>query len=152
METYNRDRHTRGIESYESQIETSTGRDFSIGLGLGLLVGVIGGLFLAPKSGDALRDDIKKIQDSIVKEEQNGEPTLSEQLDQKVSDVKQKVKDQKAIMAQKSRVKKMDETALKAQREAIREEVEDDNMKRANVVDMSKYAEKSSTEVKETEK
>lgn len=152
METYNRDRHTRGIESYESQIETSTGRDFSIGLGLGLLVGVIGGLFLAPKSGDALRDDIKKIQDSIVKEEQDGEPTLSEQLDQKVSDVKQKVKDQKAIMAQKSRVKKMDETALKAQREAIREEVEDDNMKRANVVDMSKYAEKSSTEVKETEK
>lgn len=152
METYNRDRHARGIESYEAQIETSTGRDFSIGLGLGLLVGVIGGLFLAPKSGDALRDDIKKIQDSIVKEEQDGEPTLSEQLDQTVSDVKQKVKDQKAIMAQKSRVKKLDETALKAQREAIREEVEDDNIKSANVVDMSKYAEKSSTEVKETEK
>lgn len=152
METYNRDRHTRGIESYESQIETSTGRDFSIGLGLGLLVGVIGGLFLAPKSGDALRDDIKKIQDSIVKEEQGDGPTLSEQLDQKVNDVKQKVKDQRAVMSQKSRVKKMDETALKAQRDAIRDEVKDDNIKRANVVDMSKYAESSSTEGKDAEK
>ena len=67
METYNRDRHVKGVESYDAQIETSTGRDFTVGLALGLFVGVVGGLFIAPKSGDALRDDIKKVQDSMVR-------------------------------------------------------------------------------------
>lgn len=151
METYNRDRHIKGIESYDSQVETSTGRDFTIGLALGLFVGVIGGLFVAPKSGDALRDDIKKIQDSIVKEEQGDGPTISEKIDETFSDVKQKVKDKKAEMDQKSRVKKLDDSAIKAQLEAIKNEVEDDHMKRPNVVDMSKYAEKSSGDVKQTD-
>ena len=35
METYNRDRHVKGVESYDAQIETSTGRDFTVGLALG---------------------------------------------------------------------------------------------------------------------
>ena len=37
METYNRDRHLHGVEEYEEQINTTTGRDFSIGLVIGLM-------------------------------------------------------------------------------------------------------------------
>lgn len=151
METYNRDRHVKGVESYDAQIETSTGRDFTVGLALGLFVGVVGGLFIAPKSGDALRDDIKKVQDSMVNDQGNG-PSMSEKLDEKVSDVKQMVKDKKAEMDQKSRVKKLDETTVQAQQQAIREEAADSNLKRPNVVDMSKYAEKSSSAPKNSDK
>lgn len=151
METYNRDRHVKGVESYDAQIETSTGRDFTVGLALGLFVGVVGGLFIAPKSGDALRDDIKKVQDSMVNDQNDG-PSMSEKLDEKVSDVKQMVKDKKAEMDEKSRVKKLDETAVHVQQQAIREEAADDNLQRPNVVDMSKYAEKSGSEPKNSDK
>lgn len=151
METYNRDRHVKGVESYDAQIETSTGRDFTVGLALGLFVGVVGGLFIAPKSGDALRDDIKKIQDSVVKEQNDG-PSLTEKLDEKVSDVKQMVKDKKAEMDEKSRVKKLDPSEVQAQQQAIREEAADENLQRPNVVDMSKYAEKSTKDPKDMDK
>lgn len=151
METYNRDRHVKGVESYDAQIETSTGRDFTVGLALGLFVGVVGGLFIAPKSGDALRDDIKKVQDSMVNDQSDG-PSMSEKLDEKVSDVKQMVKDKKAEMNEKSRVKKLDETAVHAQQKAIREEAADDNLQRPNVVDMSKYTEKSDSALKNSDK
>ena len=151
METYNRDRHVKGVESYDAQIETSTGRDFTVGLALGLFVGVIGGLFIAPKSGDALRDDIKKVQDSMVNDQHDG-PSMSAKLDDKVSDVKQMVKDKKAEMDEKSRVKKLDETAVHIQQQAIREEAADDNLQRPNVVDMSKYAEKSGSGPKKSDK
>ncbi|WP_026859647.1 MULTISPECIES: YtxH domain-containing protein [Jeotgalicoccus] len=151
METYNRDRHVKGVESYDAQIETSTGRDFTVGLALGLFVGVVGGLFIAPKSGDALRDDIKKVQDSMVNDQHDG-PSMSAKLDDKVSDVKQMVKDKKAEMDEKSRVKKLDETAVHIQQQAIREEAADDNLQRPNVVDMSKYAEKSGSGPKKSDK
>ena len=151
METYNRDRHVKGVESYDAQIETSTGRDFTVGLALGLFVGVVGGLFIAPKSGDALRDDIKKIQDSVVNEQKDG-PSLTDKLDEKVSDVKQMVKDKKAEMDEKSRVKKLDTSIVQAQQQAIRDEAADSNLERPNVVDMSKYAEKSSEESKNLDK
>lgn len=151
METYNRDRHVKGVESYDAQIETSTGRDFTVGLALGLFVGVVGGLFIAPKSGDALRDDIKKVQDSMVNDQHDG-PSMSAKLDDKVSDVKQMVKDKKAEMDEKSRVKKLDETAVHIQQQAIREEAADDNLQRPNVVDMSKYAEKSGSGAKKSDK
>ena len=58
METYNRDRHVKGVERYDSKSKLD-GRDFTFGLAFGLLVGVVG-LFIAPKSGDSLRDDIRK--------------------------------------------------------------------------------------------
>jgi len=151
METYNRDRHVKGVESYDAQVETSTGRDFTVGLALGLFVGVVGGLFIAPKSGDALRDDIKKRQDSVVNEQNDG-PSISEKLDEKVSDVKQMVKDKKAEMDEKSRVKKLDDSAVQLQQQAIQEEVADSNLKRPNVVDMSKYAEKSVAKPKKSDK
>lgn len=151
METYNRDRHVKGVESYDAQIETSTGRDFTVGLALGLFVGVVGGLFIAPKSGDALRDDIKKVQGSMVNDQGNGS-SMSEKLDEKVSDVKQMVKDKKAEMDQKSRVKKLDDTIVQAQQQAIREEASDSNLVRPNVVDMSKYAEKSNPAPKNLDK
>lgn len=151
METYNRDRHVKGVESYDAQVETSTGRDFTVGLALGLFVGVVGGLFIAPKSGDALRDDIKKLQDSVVNEQNDG-PSISEKLDEKVSDVKQMVKDKKAEMDEKSRVKKLDDSAVQLQQQAIQEEVADSNLKRPNVVDMSKYAEKSVANPKKSDK
>lgn len=142
METYNRDRHVKGVERYDDQVETSTGRDFTVGLALGLFVGVVGGLFIAPKSGDSLRDDIKKFQNSISNEENSG-PSMSEKLDGKVNEVKQLVKDKKAEMTEKSRVKKLDEADIEAQQKAIREEASDNNLKTPNVVDMSKYAEKA---------
>lgn len=151
METYNRDRHVKGVESYDAQVETSTGRDFTVGLALGLFVGVVGGLFIAPKSGDALRDDIKKLQDSVVNEQNDG-PSISEKLDEKVSDVKQMVKDKKAEMDEKSRVKKLDDSAVQLQQQAIQEEAADSNLKRPNVVDMSKYAEKSVAKPKKSDK
>lgn len=151
METYNRDRHVKGVESYDAQVETSTGRDFTVGLALGLFVGVVGGLFIAPKSGDALRDDIKKLQDSVVNEQNDG-PSISEKLDEKVSDVKQMVKDKKAEMDEKSRLKKLDDSAVQLQQQAIQEEVADSNLKRPNVVDMSKYAEKSVAKLKKSDK
>ncbi|MEY8559968.1 YtxH domain-containing protein [Jeotgalicoccus halotolerans] len=151
METYNRDRHVKGVESYDARVETSTGRDFTVGLALGLFVGVVGGLFIAPKSGDALRDDIKKLQDSVVNEQNDG-PSISEKLDEKVSDVKQMVKDKKAEMDEKSRVKKLDDSAVQLQQQAIQEEVADSNLKRPNVVDMSKYAEKSVAKPKKSDK
>lgn len=151
METYNRDRHVKGVESYDAQVETSTGRDFTVGLALGLFVGVVGGLFIAPKSGDALRDDIKKLQDSVVNEQNDG-PSISEKLDEKVSDVKQMIKDKKAEMDEKSRVKKLDDSAVQLQQQAIQEEVADSNLKRPNVVDMSKYAEKSVAKLKKSDK
>lgn len=151
METYNRDRHVKGVESYDAQVETSTGRDFTVGLALGLFVGVVGGLFIAPKSGDALRDDIKKLQDSVVNEQNDG-PSISEKLDEKVSDVKQMVKDKKAEMDEKSRVKKLDDSSVQLQQQAIQEEVADSNLKRPNVVDMSKYAEKSVAKPKKSDK
>lgn len=151
METYNRDRHVKGVESYDAQVETSTGRDFTVGLALGLFVGVVGGLFIAPKSGDALRDDIKKLQDSVVNEQNDG-PSISEKLDEKVSDVKQMVKDKKAEMDEQSRVKKLDDSAVQLQQQAIQEEVADSNLKRPNVVDMSKYAEKSVAKPKKSDK
>lgn len=151
METYNRDRHVKGVESYDAQIETSTGRDFTVGLALGLFVGVVGGLFIAPKSGDALRDDIKKLQDSVVNEQSDG-PSITEKLDEKVSDVKQMVKDRKAEMDEKSRVKNLDASTIQNQQQAIKEEAADSNLQRPNVVDMSKYAEKSGSELKDLDK
>jgi len=151
METYNRDRHVKSVESYDAQVETSTGRDFTVGLALGLFVGVVGGLFIAPKSGDALRDDIKKLRDSVVNEQNDG-PSISEKLDEKVSDVKQMVKDKKAEMDEKSRLKKLDDSAVQLQQQAIQEEVADSNLKRPNVVDMSKYAEKSVAKPKKSDK
>src|SRR5699024_896528 len=151
METYNRDRHVKGVESYDAQVETSTGRDFTVGLALGLFVGVVGGVFIAHKSGDAFRDDIKKLQDSVVNEQNDG-PSISEKLDEKVSDVKQMVKDKKAEMDEKSRLKKLDDSAVQLQQQAIQEEVADSNLKRPNVVDMSKYAEKSVAKLKKSDK
>lgn len=151
METYNRDRHVKGVERYDAQIETSTGRDFTFGLALGLFVGVVGGLFIAPKSGDALRDDIKKLQDSVVNEQSDG-PSITEKLDEKVSDVKQMVKDRKAEMDEKSRVKNLDASTIQNQQQAIKEEAADSNLQRPNVVDMSKYAEKSGSELKDLDK
>src|SRR5699024_12610172 len=121
METYNRNRTMKGVEIYERQVETSTGRDFTVGLALGLFVGVVGGLFIAPKSGDALRDDIKKLQDSVVNEQNDG-PSISEKLDAKVSDVKQMVKDKKAEMDEKSRLKKLDDSAVQLQQQALQDE------------------------------
>ncbi|WP_026866698.1 MULTISPECIES: YtxH domain-containing protein [Jeotgalicoccus] len=142
METYNRDRHIQGIDTYDATVERSTGRDFTFGLALGLLAGVVGGLFIAPKSGDALRDDIKRLQDSVKNEDGHDGPSFTEVLDEKFGDVKEKVLHKKAEIDEKSRVKKLDSEDVQAQKRAIRDEVADDNLDKANVVDMSKYVDK----------
>lgn len=66
MET-NNGRPVYGIEEYKEVPDKTTARDFSIGLAFGLAVGTIGGLLLAPKSGDALRDDIQGQADKLTK-------------------------------------------------------------------------------------
>lgn len=142
METYNRDRHIQGIDTYDATVERSTGRDFTFGLALGLLAGVVGGLFIAPKSGDALRDDIKRLQDSVKNEDGHDGPSFTEVLDEKFGDVKEKVLHNKPELYEKSRVKKLDSEDVQAQKRAIRDEVADDNLDKANVVDMSKYVDK----------
>lgn len=60
-------RQIHDIEEYTEVPDKTTGRDFSIGLAFGLVVGTIGGLLLAPKSGDALRDDIQDQADKLTK-------------------------------------------------------------------------------------
>lgn len=152
METYNRDRHLHGVEEYEQQVHQSTGRDFSIGLILGLAVGTIGGLLLAPKSGDALRDDItgqaNKLSRNLGTDESDS--SLKEKAEQKTDELRDKLKDKKdeavvkkSEMDEKNRVKSIDESDMRAQKEAIQEEVSEDYTKDARTVDMSKYEEKN---------
>ena len=140
METYNRDRYIKGLDSYDIDVEKSTGRDFTFGLAVGLLVGVVGGLFIAPKSGDALRDDLNRIKESVNNDSNDG-TSLTETLDEKFSDVKEKFVNKKAEMDEKSRIKKLDNSEVQAQKRAIQDEVSDEQLKNANVVDMSKYRE-----------
>lgn len=142
METYNRDRHIQGVDRYDATVERSTGRDFTFGLALGLLAGVVGGLFIAPKSGDALRDDLKRLQNSVKNEEGHDGPSFTEVLDEQFSGVKEKVLHKKAELEEKSRVKKLDAEEVQAQKRAIKDEVADVNLNQANVVDMSKYVDK----------
>lgn len=152
METYNRDRHLHGVEEYEEQIHQSTGRDFSIGLVIGLLVGTVGGLLLAPKSGDALRDDITGQANKLSKNLANDDPdsSLKERAEKKTNELRGKIKDKKddaivkkSELEEKNRVKSIDESAMKAQKEAIHEEVNEEHTKDVRTVDMSKYEEKN---------
>ena len=158
METYNRDRHLHGVEEYEEQINQTTGRDFSIGLAVGLLVGTIGGLLLAPKSGDALRDDISEQTQKFSKTKESGSgegadfkekvQDKTNQLRDKMEDKKGDISAKKSEMDEKKRVKSLDESAVKAQKDAIQEEVNEPQTDDPRTVDMSKYAEKLDDEKK----
>lgn len=159
METYNRDRHLHGVEEYQEQINQTTGRDFSVGLIVGLLVGTVGGLLLAPKSGDALRDDISDQTQKLSKSSSNdsgGEDKgLKEKVQDKTDELRGKVEEKKDDMAAKKsekeeqkRVKSLDESAVKAQKDAIHEEVNEPHRENANSVDMSKFAESSEADKK----
>lgn len=152
METYNRDRHLHGVEEYEEQINQTTGRDFSIGLAVGLLVGMVGGLLLAPKSGDALRDDISEQTQKLSKNKESGSgegadfkekvQDKTNQLRDKMEDKKDDMSAKKSEMDEKKRVRSLDESAVKAQKDAIQEEVNEPHTDDPRTVDMSKYAEK----------
>ena len=154
METYNRDRHLHGVEEYEQQIHSTTGRDFTIGLAIGLAVGTIGGLFLAPKSGDALRDDISDTTDKFTQtfnSKENGgsdNGSLKAKAEQKTEELRSKIeakKDEaiakKSEMEEKRRIKNMDEEQIQAQKRAIQDDVADEGAQDPRTVDMSKYAE-----------
>ncbi|WP_434120636.1 YtxH domain-containing protein [Salinicoccus roseus] len=152
METYNRDRHLHGVEEYEEQVNQTTGRDFSIGLAIGLLVGTVAGLLLAPKSGDALRDDITEQTRKLSKNKDGGSgeggnfkekvQEKTDQLRDKMEDKKGDISAKKGEMDEKKRVKSLDESAVKAQKDAIQEEVKEPQTDDPRTVDMSKYAEK----------
>lgn len=154
METYNRDRHLHGVEEYEQQIHSTTGRDFTIGLVLGLAAGTIGGLLLAPKSGDALRDDISdttnKFTQTFNSKENGGfdSESLKAKAEQKTEELRSKIeakKDEavtkKSELEEKQRIKNMDEEQVQAQKRAIQDDVADEGADDPRMVDMSKYAE-----------
>lgn len=154
METYNRDRHLHGVEEYEQQIHSTTGRDFSIGLAIGLIVGTVGGLFLAPKSGDALRDDISdttnKFTETFNSKHDDGSAaeSLKAKAEQKTEELRSKLVDKKDdLVAKKSeydekqRIKDIDEEEIQAQKRAIQDDVSDEGAKDPRKVDMSKYSE-----------
>ncbi len=159
METYNRDRHLHGVEEYEQQIHSTTGRDFSIGLAIGLIVGTVGGLFLAPKSGDALRDDISGTTSKLTEtfnskqEDGSGDDSLKAKAEQKTEELRSKLEDKKDDMVvkkseyeEKQRIKDLDEKEIQAQRRAIQDDVADEGTQDPRKVDMSKYAERPDEE------
>lgn len=154
METYNRDRHLHGVEEYEQQIHTTTGRDFSIGLVIGLIVGTVGGLFLAPKSGDALRDDISDTTNKFTdtfnskQDDSSGKESLKAKAEQKTEELRSKLEDKKDEMVvkkseydEKQRIKDTDEKQIQAQKRAIQDDVADEGSQDPRTVDMSKYSE-----------
>lgn len=154
METYNRDRHLHGVEEYEQQIHSTTGRDFTIGLAIGLAVGTIGGLFLAPKSGDALRDDISDTTNKLTQtfnskeSAETDDESLKAKAEQKTEELRSKIeakKDEavtkKSEWEEKQRIKNMDEEEVQAQKRAIQDDVADEGAKDPRTVDMSRYAE-----------
>src|SRR5690625_529920 len=154
METYNRDRHLHGVEEYEQQIHSTTGRDFTIGLVIGLAVGTIGGLFLAPKSGDALRDDISDTTNRFTQtfnsedEVRDDTESLKAKAEQKTEELRSKLEDKKdqavakkSELKEKQRIKNMDEEEIQAQKRAIQDDVADKGAQDPRTVDMSKYAE-----------
>lgn len=145
METYNRDRHIHGVEEYEEQRNSSTGRDFSIGLVLGLLAGTVGGLLLAPKSGDDLRDEIQGQADKLTKNisGEGDEPSFKAQAEQKTAELRDKISQKKSEYEEKERIKDIDEDEMKAQQRAIKDDVQDSGADDARSVDMSKYDESS---------
>lgn len=121
MERYNRDLHTHGIDEYNDYEDTgSTGRDFSFGLLLGVVVGTVAGLVFAPKSGQALREDLS-----------DPKGLLEEGKDKLVDGIKQK----KAEHEEVNRIKDMDDKEFELQQEAIKSEARD-----SNVIDMSKHS------------
>ena len=159
METYNRDRHLHGVEEYEEQIHSTTGRDFSIGLAIGLVVGTMGGLFLAPKSGDALRDDISGTTNKLTEtfnakqDEGSNDESLKAKAEQKTEELRSKLEEKKDDMVvkkseqeEKQRIKDIDEKEIQAQKRAIQDDVADEGTEDPRKVDMSKYSEQPDEE------
>ena len=121
MESYDRDLHTHGIKSYE-QPKQKNKKGLPFGLVLGVIVGSIIGLFLAPKSGQSLREDLK-----------DPKGTFEDQKDKVVD----KVREKKAEIDEAKRIKDTDETELEAQKRAIHQDVKDHNEGKDSI-DLSK--------------
>lgn len=104
METYNRPVH--GVEEYQEVPDKTTGRDFSIGLAVGLIAGTIGGLLIAPKSGDALRDDIQNQTDKLTKknlpEEDSEIKQLKKEADAATNQLREKMNEDKNVNSKKN--------------------------------------------------
>jgi gas vesicle protein len=151
MGEYNKLR-SHDVEEYQEIPDKTTGRDFSIGLFFGLVAGTIGGLLLAPKSGDALRDDIQNQADKLTKTFTPEEPDeemvqLKKEADSVTDNLRKKLNDSSVEDLQNDTVdsdeftetgiENSDETVHNTQLNA--EDEVKESSSNENTVDMKKY-------------
>lgn len=134
--TYNRDLHTHTVKEYRVKKDT-TARDFSIGLGAGLIVGSFIGLLVAPKPGKELQQDLSNKSDDLKfksaehynKQIENAQTfkekseAFAAKLTEKTAAIKEKV-EQKL----NSKDNHVTFSELERQKAAIKSEVNDDSL------------------------
>ncbi|MCE4956368.1 YtxH domain-containing protein [Macrococcoides caseolyticum] len=133
--TYNRDLHTHTIKEYKVQKDT-TARDFSIGLTAGLIVGSFIGLLVAPKSGKALQQDLNDKAETLKAkstEHYNKQLENAQGFKEKSADFTAKLSEKTAAIKEKVTQKSdnhdhVTADELKRQKDAIKEEVNDDTL------------------------
>lgn len=131
-------RRIHDIEEYTEVPDKTTGRDFSIGLAFGLVVGTIGGLLLAPKSGDALRDDIQDQADKLTKNftADETDPDIV-QLKKEAGETTERLREKLNERTEStSNINSKTEKDVKTE---VKDDVRDDSLNDGQTVDMKEY-------------